>query len=56
MAFTDKPKTIPTKEYDAVIDMDYDEEQKWKKWNLFDVGMLVKNKDIISKIDWDIFK
>jgi hypothetical protein len=54
VAFTDKPKTISQKEYDAIIDMEYEEEQKWKSRNLFDAGMVVRNWDILSKIDWEI--
>ena len=56
VAFTDKPKTISKKEYDALFDdnTSYEDNQKWKRWNLFDAGMVVENRDILSKIDWNI--
>jgi len=55
VAFLEKPPTISEKEYDALYDMDYDDEQKWKKQNLIELGKIVKLRGIISKIDFDVF-
>jgi len=53
ISFKEKPPTISDKEYDEMLDKDYDDFKRWKEKTFFKANMLVENKDLISKIDFN---
>jgi len=54
IAFKEKPKTIPSDDYDALFDDNttWEQNDRWKKNNLIDLNSIIQHWDIISRIDY----
>ena len=53
IVFNEKPPTVSDKECDDMFEKDYDEYKKWKERTFLKANLLMKNKDLITKIDFD---